>query len=250
MFGERHGLGGAGVNRAEHHVIEQFQLVAVPERPDVEQFFFRSAEYEEHILDLGEGLIRTAERKSPASHPGRAAHDRCVHKINAFGGQRLAHANVHARIDRAHVDDHGALGGPGCDPALAEHDLFRVGGAGDEHQDDPGLARQFRRGTAHAHPGLGSALDGRRIRIVPGHGNPAFHQFFRAIASHNPQSYNAYGIHIQSLLESEKRYDFSPPDRAGRETVKPVKRDGSGGTPGAATFWRWPCGPPWRCPRR
>ena len=62
----------------------------------------------------------------------------CVHKINAFGGQRLAHADVHARIDRAHVDDHGALGRPGRDPALAEHDLFRVGGAGDEHQDDPG----------------------------------------------------------------------------------------------------------------
>ena len=154
VFGERHGLGGAGVDRAEHHVVEQFQLIAVPERPDVEQFFFRSAEHEEHILDLGEGLIRAAERKSPAPHPGRAAHDRGVHKINAFGGKRLAHTDVHARIDRAHVDDHGALGRPGRDPALAEHDLFRVCGAGDEHQDDPGLARQSRRRAAHGHTSL------------------------------------------------------------------------------------------------
>lgn len=201
----------------EHHVVEQFQLIAVPERPDVEQFFFRSAEHEEHILDLGRGPHPSRRAQKPSSPPRTAAHDRGVHKINAFGGKRLAHTDVHARIDRAHVDDHGALGRPGCDPALAEHDLFRVCGAGDEHQDDPGLARQFRRRAAHGHTSLGSAFDGRRIRIVPGHGNPAFHQFFRAIASHNPQSYNAYGIHIQSLLESEKRYDFSPlAERAGK----------------------------------
>ena len=95
----------------EHHVVEQFQLIAVPERPDVEQFFFRSAEHEEHILDLARASSEPPS-KSPAPHPGRAAHDRGVHKINAFGGKRLAHTDVHARIDRAHVDDHGAPRAP------------------------------------------------------------------------------------------------------------------------------------------
>ena len=51
-----------------------------------------------------------------------------------------------------------------------------------------------------------TAVDTDRTRLR----RPRFPSI-RAIASHNPQSDNAYGIHMQSLLESEKRYDFSPP---------------------------------------